>query len=159
MGKKKMYFFFSANPIQNATAKKKKTAHLVLGQGGFGEAQEAQSGLGEGQPWWGEPWGCPWGGSAALGLCTGKRQPAQQAAGAAAGSPAPCLPRNSSAKGENDKEEKFSCLCAPRSFSRAPALLAEGRRRAPCKQRCTKEYLEPRKYMLREEEKGFEFQL
>lgn len=36
-----------------------------------------------------------------------------KAAGAAAGSLAPCLPSNSSAERENDKEGKFSCLCAP----------------------------------------------
>lgn len=68
--KKCIFFFCQPHPECNQN---QKTAHLVLGLGGFGEAQEAQSGLGEGQPWWGEPWGCPWGGLSSSGAVHGQK--------------------------------------------------------------------------------------
>lgn len=94
-GKKKCIFFFLPTPSRMQLQKKKKQHIWFWGREGLGRHKKHKAARERGSPGGESPGGVRGGGSAALGLCTGKRQPAQQAAGAAAGSPAPCFPRNS----------------------------------------------------------------
>lgn len=109
----------------------------------------SRAGMERSSPWLGKLW-------------EGVHQPWRHVRAAAPSLPAADLPgpgppptSNSLTKGENN-QQKFSWLF---ELVPAPAAVSGGRLGAFHKPQCTEEYLEPHKYTLGMEEKGFKSQL